>query len=81
MGIQDETNGAVRLFKSSLRLQARRDAPWEVYPVQKFICAQLLALIRSQATHKFLACSEDISDAREALLVRIRSYGMKCYSR
>lgn len=52
-------------------MQLAKDAAWESYPVQKFICAQLQALIRSQAMHKFLAYSGDIGDSKEALLVRI----------
>ena len=52
-------------------MQLARDAAWESYPVQKFICAQLQALIQSQATRKFLAYSGDIADSKEALLVGI----------
>lgn len=60
----------IRLFKWSIRLQRDRNADWEAYPTQKFICAQLLESIRAQATHKFLAYSGDIKLAKEALLVR-----------
>lgn len=52
-------------------MQLSKDTAWESYPVQKFISAQLLALTRSQATHKFLAYSGDIRDSKEALLVGI----------
>ena len=60
----------IRLFKWSIRLQRNEAADWEAYPTQKFICAQLLESVRTQATHKFLAFSGDIRLAKEALLVR-----------
>lgn len=63
------SNGVIRFFKWSIRLRREKHSAWELYPLQKFLCAQLLSLIASQATRKFLVYSGAIQDAEEALLV------------
>ena len=63
------SNGVIRLFKWSICLRLEKQSAWESYPLQKFLSAQLLTLIASQATRKFLAYSSATQDAKEALLV------------
>ncbi len=64
------SNGVIRLFKWNIRLRRGKHSAWESPPLQKFICAQLLSLVGSQATHKFLAYSRAPEDVKEALQVR-----------
>lgn len=63
------SNGVIRLFKWSISLRLEKQSAWESFPMQKFLCAQLLTLIASQATRKFLAYSGATQNAKEALLV------------
>ena len=69
LGVDEEENGVVRLYKWNICLRDAKDTPWEALPVQRIISARLLGLIESQATYKFLIFSGMIEDAKEALMV------------
>lgn len=69
LGVLDQAFEGIRLFKWSLALRRNDCAPWEQNSVQNFVCAQLLEAIESHANRKFVAHSENISDAQTGLLV------------
>ena len=54
-------------------MQRHQTASWEQNDVQNFVCAQLLALIESQATRKFVAHTRDPDTVETALLVCLPS--------
>ncbi len=73
LGVDEDQSGGVRLYKWNLRLRHGTDAAWQTLPVQKIICAKLLALIDGQATYKFLMYGGKIDEAQEALMVSYTS--------
>ena len=49
--------------------------------MQNFVCAQLLEAIESHANRKFVAHSEDISEAQAGLLVSGVSRAAQCHAK
>jgi len=76
LGVDEEESGVVRLYKWNLRLRHGDDASWQTLPVQKIICAKLLALIEGQATYQFLIYSGKIEEAQKALMVGFTPYSI-----
>lgn len=62
--------GEIKLFKGSLSFCRDGKSTWQAQPVQKFICAQLLAVTRSQVATKFIVYNGNLEETKEALLVR-----------
>lgn len=62
LGFQDHSANGFRLYKSSVSLKPSGTSAWESFPATTFICAQLLAVIESQATRKFVLHSGANSD-------------------
>ncbi len=58
-------------------MQRTPGANWETYSVQEIVSTQLLALIEEQAVYKFIVCSENIEDLKEALFVSNWIYDIK----
>lgn len=71
LGLEDTLAGGLRLFKWSVCLQRIQSTAWEKFPVQEFVCAQLLALVDAQAIRKYLAYSGALGDTKSALLVSV----------
>ena len=69
LGVDEEGGRCARLYKWNLCLRHGKNAAWQTLPVQRIICAKLLALIEGQATYKFLVYSGEIEDAQAALTV------------
>ncbi|KAL8904613.1 MAG: hypothetical protein Q9171_006988 [Xanthocarpia ochracea] len=60
-----------RIYKWNVCLQSNSRGGWEEYSAQKLISAQLLAMIESQGTQKFVIRSEIRESNTEALLIWI----------
>ena len=59
------------LHKSSMALKKDRDDVWHQYPEQAFVSAQLLSMMESDGSRKYLVvCSGDAEDSRGELQVR-----------
>ena len=67
MGVTADSDA--RIYKWNVCLQFNPRGGWEEYSAQKLISAQLLAMIESQGTQKFVIRSEIREDNTEALLV------------
>ncbi|KAL8733985.1 MAG: hypothetical protein Q9166_001746 [cf. Caloplaca sp. 2 TL-2023] len=59
----------VKIYKWNIRFRPAPTIAWEVPTTQKLISAQLLAMIESQGTQKFVIHSETRMSGTEALLV------------
>ena len=70
VGVKDQKQGNLQLFKWSLAVQRSLSTIWETYSVPEVVSAQLLAFIAEQAIYKFLVYTDIIEEAKEALLVR-----------
>ena len=54
LGFADQSSDGWRLYKSSVSLKSDNTSFWESFPATTFVCAQLLALIESQAIRRFV---------------------------
>ena len=68
LGSEDQSADGWRLQKSSIAVKLGDVSPWETFSPTTFVCAQLLALIDSQAIRKFVLHSGD-SGTEDTLLV------------
>jgi hypothetical protein len=54
LGRADEGAEGWRLYKSRVGLKPGNTSSWQSFPATTFVCAQLLALIESQAIRRFV---------------------------
>ena len=54
LGLADEGAEGWRLYKSRVGLKPGDASSWQSFPATTFVCAQLLALIESQAIRRFV---------------------------
>lgn len=81
LGFQDQSPNGFRLYKSSVSLKPSGTSTWENFPATTFICAQLLAVIESQATRKFVLHSGPNSNTDAYLLWVFNPDLLYCSSR
>lgn len=58
----------LKLSKWAIRIRPTLTMPWEEFPAQKFVAAQLLSMVESQGVQRFVLRS-DAEEAGHTLLV------------
>ena len=70
LGIRDSSLVGFMLYKSSMALKKDRDDVWQQYPELAFVTAQLLSMMESDGSRKYLVvCSGDTEDSGGELQV------------
>jgi HECT-like Ubiquitin-conjugating enzyme (E2)-binding len=76
LGLVDQGAEGWRLYKSRVGLKSGNTSSWQSFPATTFVCAQLLALIESQAIRRFVLHSGP-NDAAGGFLVSFSIFNIR----
>ncbi|KAI4201176.1 MAG: hypothetical protein LQ346_002230 [Caloplaca aetnensis] len=66
----------LKLSKWAIRIRPTLTMPWEEFPAQKFVAAQLLSMVESQGVQRFVLRS-DAEEAGHTLLIILEEESSK----